>query len=324
MRGASDRARTGRSSGRPARRSARRSSRRATRDGKTPVMAACASSRRPSAPTSERTAWTSVRRHLEAEGGGESVTGIAFTPIRQARASGEIVSQIEHAIFEGELKRGDRLESERELAERFGVSRITVRDALRVLEARGLVHVKVGASGGAFVTETNADQVAESISTMILLRRMTLSGLAEARTVVETATCEFAAERADAAAIKRIEQTVEKGRSVVREQAPHTEASMDFHVAVADAANNELLAATVAAYRDLLVQTLHDMRDVRSAKTTQKAHEEILDAIKSHEPEAARKLMLEHLQDFEKRLRRWLATQEQTAIVARARHRRTG
>ena len=99
---------------------------------------------------------------------------------------------------------------------------------------------------------------------------------------------------------------------------------MDFHVAVALAAKNELLSATVAAYRDLLVQTLHDMRNVRSAKMTQKAHEEIVDAIRSHDPEAARKLMLEHLQDFEKRLRRWLATQEQPAIVARARHRRTG
>ena len=192
------------------------------------------------------------------------MSAASFTPVRQARASGEIVSQIERAIFDGELQTGDRLESERELAERFGVSRITVRDALRVLEARGLVHVKVGASGGAFVSDTNVDQVAESISTMIQLRRMTLSGVAEARTVVETATSELAAERADAAAILRIEQTVEKGRSVVREQAPHTEASMDFHVAVADAAKNELLAATVAAYRDLLVQTLHDMRDVRS------------------------------------------------------------
>ncbi len=252
------------------------------------------------------------------------MSGVSFTPIRQARASGEIVSQIERAIFDGELQTGDRLESERELAERFGVSRITVRDALRVLEARGLVHVKVGASGGAFVSDTNVDQVAESISTMIQLQRMTLSGVAEARTVVETATSELAAERADEADIKRIEQSVEKGRLVVREQAPHTEASMDFHVAVALAAKNELLSATVAAYRDLLVQTLHDMRDVRSAKMTQKAHEEIVDAIRSHDPEAARKLMLEHLQDFEKRLRRWLATQEQPAIVARARHRRTG
>jgi GntR family transcriptional regulator, transcriptional repressor for pyruvate dehydrogenase complex len=252
--------------------------------------------------------------------------GIAFTPVRQPRASGEIVSQIERAIFDGELKTGDRLESERELAQRFGVSRITVRDALRVLEARGLVHVKVGASGGAFVSETNVDQVAESISTMILLRRMTLSGVAEARTVVETATCEFAAERADAAAIERIEREVERGRSVVREQAPHTEASMDFHVAVANAAKNELLSATVVAYRDLLVQTLHEMRDVRSAKATQRAHEEILDAIRSHDPKAARSLMLAHLQDFEKRLRRWLATQEQTERLTHARHRsaRTG
>ena len=247
---------------------------------------------------------------------------MSFTPVRQARASGEIVSQIERAIFGGALKSGDRLESERDLAERFRVSRITVRDALRVLEARGLVHVKVGASGGAFVSETNVDQVAESISTMILLRKMTLSGVAEARTVVETATCELAAERADAAAIERIERSVEKGRSVVREQAPHTEASMDFHVAVADASANELLQATVAAYRDLLVQTLHDMRDVRSARATQKAHEEILDAIRSHDPEAARSLMLAHLQDFEKRLRRWLATQEQSEIVTRA-HRRS-
>jgi GntR family transcriptional regulator, transcriptional repressor for pyruvate dehydrogenase complex len=254
------------------------------------------------------------------------VSGVAFTPVRQARASGEIVSQIERAIFDGELRSGDRLESERELAERFSVSRITVRDALRVLEARGLVVVKVGASGGAFVTETNVDQVAESISTMILLRRMTLSGVAEARTVVETATCELAAERADVESIKRIEREVERGRAVVREQAPHTEASMDFHVAVADAAKNELLSATVSAYRDLLVQTLHDMRDVRSAKTTQKAHEDILDAIRTHDPEAARRLMLEHLQDFEKRLRRWLATQEQTEIITRARRRpaRTG
>jgi len=61
------------------------------------------------------------------------------------------------------------------------------------------------------------------------------------------------------------------------------------------------------------------MRDVRSAKVTQKAHEEILDAIKSHDPEAARSLMLAHLQDFEKRLRRWLASQEQADVANRAR-----
>lgn len=235
---------------------------------------------------------------------------MVFTPVRQARASGEIVLQIERAIFGGELRTGDRLESERELAEQFGVSRITVRDALRVLEARGLIRVKVGATGGAFVAETNVDHVAESISTMIALRKMKLSELAEARTVVETATAELAAQRVDAAAVGRIAETVERGRKVVRDQQPHTEASMDFHVAVADAARNELLAATVRAYRDLLVQTLHDMKDVRSARATQRAHEEIIEAIRAHDGEAARKLMLEHLRDFEKRLRQYLRSKD--------------
>lgn len=242
-----------------------------------------------------------------------------FTPVRQARASGEIVSQIERAIFDAELSAGDRLESERDLAARFAVSRITVRDALRVLEARGLIHVKVGASGGAFVAESNADHVAESISTMVMLRRMTLSGVAEARTVVETATSELAAQRADAAGLARIKLSVERGRGVVREQLSHTEASMEFHVMVAEAAGNELLTATVRAYRDLLVQTISDMRDVRSARATQKAHEEILEAIQAHDADAARKLMLAHLQDFEKRLRRWLQTQDPAAVLSRAR-----
>jgi DNA-binding FadR family transcriptional regulator len=233
---------------------------------------------------------------------------MVFTPIRQARASGEIVQQIERAIFAGELHPGDRLESERELADQFSVSRITVRDALRVLEARGLIRVKVGASGGAFVAETNVDHVAESITTMIALRKMTLSELAEARTVVETATAELAAERADDAAIARIAEMTERGKKVVREQLPHTEASMDFHVAIAEACRNELLSATVRAYRDLVIQTLHDMVDVRSARVTQKTHEDILDAIRAHDTEAARRLMLEHLRDFEKRLRSWLQT----------------
>lgn len=243
-----------------------------------------------------------------------------FRPVRPARASGEIVSQIEHAIFGGELHPGDRLQSERELAEQFGVSRITVRDALRVLEARGLIHVKVGATGGAFVAETNVDRVAESISTMIMLRRMTLSELAEARTVVETAIAELAAQRADEKAVARVAESVERGRKVVREHPTHTEESMEFHVRLGEAAQNELLLGTVRAYRDLLVQTVNDMKSPR--EPVQRAHEEILEAVRAHDPEATRRLMLAHLHDFEKRLRRWLKTKEAERARERPRARR--
>lgn len=236
-----------------------------------------------------------------------------FIPVSRSRASGEIVSQIEHAIFSGQLHPGDRLESERELAEEFHVSRITVRDALRVLEARGLIRVKVGASGGAFVAETNLDQVAESITTMVRLRRLSLSEVAEARTIVETAAAERAATRANDDAVARLAEMVERGKQIVRDEGPHTEASMDFHVAVAEASRNELLSATVRAYRDLLVQTLHDMRGYRAASVTQKWHEDIVEAIRARDPDATRELMRDHLLDFEKRIREYLQSADAPA-----------
>ncbi len=236
-----------------------------------------------------------------------------FTPVRQSRASGEIVSQIERAIFAGELTTGDRLQSERELAEQFGVSRITVRDALRVLEARGLIHVKVGAMGGAFVADASTDRVAESISTMIRLKRMTLSELAEARTVVEAATASLAAQRADAAALSRLQQSVDAARPLLREPITHADASMDFHVELAHAARNEVLEATVEAYRQLLVPSIRDVRDDKSGRATQRAHEELVEAVRRHDPEGAREIMLTHLADFEKRLRRRLATRSDGA-----------
>jgi DNA-binding FadR family transcriptional regulator len=233
-----------------------------------------------------------------------------FTPIHQARASGEIVSQIERAIFSGELSQGDRLQSERELAEQFGVSRITVRDALRILEARGLIRVKVGATGGAFVAESSTDRVAESISTMIQLKRMTLSELAEARTVVEAATAELAAHRADAAAVSRLVQVAARARAAMSEDVTHAEASMDFHVELARAAGNEVLHATVGAYRELLVPAIRDLRNERSVRNTQKVHEEIVEAVRRHDAAGARELMVAHLADFEKRLRKRLTERE--------------
>jgi DNA-binding FadR family transcriptional regulator len=241
-----------------------------------------------------------------------------FTPVRQSRASGEIVSQIERAIFAAELRTGDRLQSERELAEQFGVSRITVRDALRVLEARGLIHVKVGAMGGAFVADANTDRVAESISTYIRLKRMTLSELAEARTVVEAATASLAAQRADAGAVSRLQQSVDAARTLLREPITHADASMDFHVELARAARNEVLEATVEAYRELLVPSIRDLRDDRTGRATQKAHEELVEAVRRRDPDGAREIMLTHLADFEKRLRRQLQTRQGADAAAPA------
>src|ERR671930_1275044 len=103
----------------------------------------------------------------------ERETSGLFAPVAVARASSSIADQIRRAIVTGKLQQGERLSPERELAEQFGVSRVTVRDALRALEAMGLLEVKVGARGGAFVTAPTGSVVGQTISDMMMLSVVT-------------------------------------------------------------------------------------------------------------------------------------------------------
>jgi DNA-binding FadR family transcriptional regulator len=156
---------------------------------------------------------------------------------------------------------------------------------------------------------------------MIQLKRMTLSELAEARTIVEAATAALAAQRADAAAVSRLVQSAARARAVIRENVSHAEASMDFHVELARAAGNEVIHATVAAYRELLLPAIRDLRNERSVRNTQRVHEEIVEAVRRHDAEGARELMVVHLEDFEKRLRRRLAEREEERLPSGNVHR---
>ena len=92
-----------------------------------------------------------------------------FAPVTVARASSAIADQIRAAILGGQLKEGERLPPERTLADQFRVSRVTVRDALRALEAMGLIAVRVGARGGAFVTAPTGSVVAQTMSDMVMM-----------------------------------------------------------------------------------------------------------------------------------------------------------
>src|SRR5438034_11575745 len=111
-----------------------------------------------------------------------------FAPVTVTRASSSIVDQIRAAIVGGQLKAGERLPPERELAEQFGVSRVTVRDALRALEAMGLIEVRVGARGGAFVTVPTGSIVGQTMSDMMAMSAITPEDIVEARLVVELGT----------------------------------------------------------------------------------------------------------------------------------------
>ncbi|MGE5261857.1 MAG: FadR/GntR family transcriptional regulator [Acidobacteriota bacterium] len=230
-------------------------------------------------------------------------TSQLFHAVRVGRASNDIVQQIKANIFEGKLTPGDRLPSEKELIEHFGVSRITVRDAMRVLESQGLVEIKVGAGGGAFVTTPSAEPIAQVLTDMLRLQGISIHELVEARLVVETSIVTFAAERANQKDLDAMERAIEEARTARQEGVSRfTPFSVNFHIALAKAAKNQVLFFTVSSFRTPFYETLDKMiPDTHMADRAIEDHQKLLDAVSAHDAERARQVMREHLSYFQKR-----------------------
>ena len=229
-----------------------------------------------------------------------------FRTIRVSRASQEIVQQIKAHIFDGKLEPGNRLPSEKELAEQFGLSRITVRDALRVLESQGLISIKVGAGGGAFVADPSAQYSSELVTDLLRLQHASSQELVEARIVIETAIVTFAAERATAEDLAAMQEAINAARAArTAGESRFTPYSVDFHIALSKSAKNQVLQFTVDSFRTLFYETLEKlMPNELMAERAIEDHQGLLDAIAAHDAKRARQIMREHLSYFEERARK--------------------
>jgi DNA-binding FadR family transcriptional regulator len=226
-----------------------------------------------------------------------------FTPIKLARASEDVVEQIKQAIFDGQLSAGDRLPPERELAEQFTVSRVTIREALRILEANGLIKIRVGAAGGAFVRAPNFESLSDSLTTMLKLQKTDILELAEARKVVETAVAELAAQRATPEDLEAMEEALAEAKETLNAGNPHyMPHSVAFHMALARAAKNQVLLFTVDSFRSLFYQALERLPSSEMAHRAVADHHQIYEAVKNRDPQKARRFMEEHLNYFEDRV----------------------
>ena len=233
---------------------------------------------------------------------------IVFAPIRPTRASSDVIAQIRRAILSGQYRPGDRLPTEREMAQQFGVSRVTVRDALRALEANGLVRVKVGGQGGPYVAEPDIALLSDSIGTHLHLRGTTFQELAEARLALETTAAQLAAERATDEDLGALQAAI---HGPIRPPDADTAAasSLDFHTALVIAAHNQALLAMFRATR-ALIQQAFDMLHAQQpdmADAARKTHRELYAAIAGHDSERAAALMRTHLEEFAARAARFYA-----------------
>ena len=226
-----------------------------------------------------------------------------FRPVRLARASDEVIQQIKALIFSGRLAPGDQLPSEKDLTEQFGLSRITVRDALRVLESAGLIEIRVGARGGAFVAKPSAERVSESLTNLLRLQQITLQELIEARLVVEPQVASLAARRATAADIEAMAQAIAHARAGRRVGDPRfMPHSVAFHLALAEAAKNQVLLSTVNSFRTPFHEALAALPADDMAERAIADHQQILDAITAQDGERAQRVMHDHIAYFAKRV----------------------
>jgi len=227
-------------------------------------------------------------------GAGRPADWPGVEPIKSARIYEEIVRQVKQLIAAGRLKSGDRLPPERDLAEKFVVSRTSVREALRALESRGLIEIRAG--DGAFVRDISVETLIEPLALVILPHREAVGELFEARRLLEPAIATLAARRATPAEIAEMERILEAQGKEVAEGRTGVAQDAAFHAALAGSAHNRAISRIVNALMDLLTQSREESLQTpgRPARS-HRDHLRILEAIRRRDEMAAHRTVLDHL-----------------------------
>lgn len=186
-------------------------------------------------------------------------TAPVFRPIRSQRAFEEIASQIRAQLAEGKLLVGNRLPSERALAEQFGVSRNTLREALRSLEHAGLIRLQKGASGGAFITEANGDAIATGLLDMYHSGTISPTQLTEARIWLESVVVREACQRATPEEIEQLRENVRQAEkaNALGDLDERAEVNLEFHRILARMTGNPVVVIVMDSVLAVLRHFVH-------------------------------------------------------------------
>jgi GntR family transcriptional repressor for pyruvate dehydrogenase complex len=219
-----------------------------------------------------------------------------YRAVKTSRLYEQIVKQVEDSILKGQLKPGDRLPAERDLAQRFGVSRTAVREAVKTLREKGLVEAYSGR--GTFVTNGTSQAIRQSLDLMIRINQQEGSAnLAELRQVLEPEIAGLAASRIEEQLLSTMRKAVAVMDRNLQDPDAYVEADLDFHLALAEAAGNPLILSLLDSIVGLLREQRSRIFDVHGGpERGQFHHKRILAAVEQRDPEAAREAMRAHLQ----------------------------
>ena len=227
-----------------------------------------------------------------------------FQAARQTKVFEDVVDQIQEAILDGRLKTGDTLPSERQLKDMFNISRGTLREALRVLEQKGLIEIKLGVGGGSVVKDLNADQVSEGLALLIRSQKVSLNHLAEFREEVEGIVAARAAAKKSSADIGKLTDLLSEARKCIDAGTSQRDAFLEndkrIHMTLAHMAANPIYISVLHSVHDNIhryYDTFLSM-DQRELQENYRDLCDLVQAVEKGQVGRARRLARGHVQRF--------------------------
>lgn len=228
-----------------------------------------------------------------------------FKIARTSTITQKIIDQIRTAILDGKLKPGDILPPEKELMEQFGVSKQTLREALRALEHMGLIDVRKGIGGGAHIVEVDIEVTKQSLANFLYFKNLSIENLSELRKLIEPHAAEKAARDMSKEDLAHLEQLNNTARNNLDnnflEDMSHNE--INFHRVIANNTGNPILILILDFVENLLEDFKKVLKpDLAFSKSVLDAHDRIFNAICDKDPEKASAEMYQHVQNVEQHL----------------------
>jgi len=214
---------------------------------------------------------------------------------RSASLSSQIVADVREALFGKRLKPGDFLGTEKDLAARHGVSRIVARDALRTLEALGIVEIRMGKGGGARVARGNPRLFAEALAVQLDLTGVSAAEILDAQRAVECMAAELAAENATAADHERIRRLLADAEAKLDDIDAYTLSSREFHLAIAEASHNRVMVVQFISLQNVSWPLRNTTLTPKVARRILDVHKELAALIEMRDAAGARRLMDDHI-----------------------------
>jgi len=226
---------------------------------------------------------------------------LALEPVRRSKVYEEVAARIRRLIADGRLKPGDKLPPERELAVALGVSRTSVRDAIRTLQMTGLLEPRQGE--GTVVRELSTEALVAPIASALLTRKDLLADLIAVRKMIEPAMSREAARHATPDEIRQMESILSRQAARLDAGGLAIDEDSAFHDMIARASRNQVVLKVIDVLMDLLREGRERSLQIRGRpQRSLRGHRQILEAIRRRDGDAASRAMLSHLEQIEEML----------------------